>query len=106
MDFIMLNPSSILSESMLTGLLVLTAAARAPIGRCETKVWRSPNLNALGSGPQMKMITAALKSSVHVTVSVDGLPSNVNLWSASDKAFPEESFAMLRSLAAEVVSKK
>jgi peroxiredoxin/mono/diheme cytochrome c family protein len=65
-----------------------------------------PDLNALGSGPQMKMITAALKSSVHVPVSVDGLPSNVNFWSAQDKAFPEENLAMLKSLAAEVVSKK
>jgi peroxiredoxin len=65
-----------------------------------------PDLNALGSGPQMKMITAALKSSVHVPVSVDGLPSNVNFWSAQDKAFPEESFAMLKSLAAEVASKQ
>jgi len=65
-----------------------------------------PDLNALGSSPQVKMITAALKSSVHVPVSVDGLPSNVNFWSASDKAFPEASLAMLQSLAAEVVSKK
>ena len=44
-----------------------------------------PDLNALGSAPQMKMITAALKSSVHVPVSVDGLPSNVNFWSASPR---------------------
>ena len=65
-----------------------------------------PDLNALGSGPQMKMITAALKSSIHVPVSVDGLPSNVNFWSAEDKAFPEENFAILRSLAAAVVAKK
>jgi hypothetical protein len=65
-----------------------------------------PDLNAMGSSPQLKMITAALKSSVHVPVSVDGLPSNVNFWSASEKAFPEESLAMLRSLAAEVVSTK
>ena len=50
-----------------------------------------PDLNALGSAPQMKMITAALKSSVHVPVSVDGLPSNVNFWSADEKAFPAES---------------
>ena len=64
-----------------------------------------PDLNALGSGPQLKMITAALKSSVHVPVSVDGLPSNVNFWSAEAKAFPEESLAMLQSLAAKVVSK-
>jgi hypothetical protein len=64
-----------------------------------------PDLNALGSGPQLKMITAALKSSVHVPVSVDGLPSNVNFWSAEAKAFPEDSLAMLQSLAANVVSK-
>ena len=51
------------------------------------------------------MITAALKSSVHVPVSVDGLPSNVNFWSAQAKAFPEDSLAMLQSLAAKVVSK-
>ena len=54
----------------------------------------------------MKMITAALKSSVHVPVSVDGVPSNVNFWSAQVKAFPEESFPLLQSLAAEVVSKE
>ena len=65
-----------------------------------------PDLNALGSSPQLKMITAALKSSVHVPVSVEGLPSNVNFWSTEDKAFPEKSFAMLQSLAAEVVSKR
>jgi peroxiredoxin len=65
-----------------------------------------PDLNALGSSPQLKMITAALKSSVHVPTSVDGMPSDVNFWSASEKAFPEESLAMLRSLAAEVVSTK
>ncbi len=64
-----------------------------------------PDLNALGSAPQLKMITAALKSSVHVPVSVDGLPSNVNFWSAEPKAFPEDSLAMLQSLAANVVSK-
>ena len=64
-----------------------------------------PDLNALGSGPQLKMITAALKSSVHVPVSVDGLPSNVNFWSASAKAFPEDSLATLQSLAAKIVSK-
>jgi hypothetical protein len=65
-----------------------------------------PDLNALGSGPQVRMITAALKSSVHVPVPLEGAPSNVNFWSASDKAFPEESLAMLQSLAAEVVSRK
>jgi hypothetical protein len=65
-----------------------------------------PDLNAMGSSPQLKMITAALKSSAHVPVSIDGLPSNVNFWSASEKAFPEESLAMLQSLAAEVVPKK
>jgi peroxiredoxin/mono/diheme cytochrome c family protein len=65
-----------------------------------------PDLNALGSSPSMKMITAALKSSVHVPVSVDGLPSNVNFWSAKEKAFPEDSLAMLQSLAAEITSKK
>ena len=65
-----------------------------------------PDLNALGSAPQMKMITAALKSSVHVPVSVDGLPSNVNFWSASVKAFPQDQLAMMQRLAAEVVSKK
>jgi hypothetical protein len=54
----------------------------------------------------MKMITDALKSSVHVPVSVDGLPSNVNFWSSQDKAFPDKSLAMLQSLATEVVSKK
>jgi peroxiredoxin len=64
-----------------------------------------PDLNALGSSPQLKMITAALKSSVHVPVSIDGLPSNVNFWSAQPKAFPEGSLAMLQSLAAKVVSK-
>ncbi len=64
-----------------------------------------PDLNALGSGPQLKMITAALKSSVHVPVSVDGLPSNVNFWSAQAKAFPEDSLAVLQSLATKVVSK-
>jgi peroxiredoxin/mono/diheme cytochrome c family protein len=64
-----------------------------------------PDLNALGSSPQMKMITAALKSSVHVPITVDGIPSNVNFWSASDKAFPEQSLAMLQSLAAAVVAK-
>jgi hypothetical protein len=65
-----------------------------------------PDLNALGSAPQMKMITAALKSSVHVPVAVDGLPSNVNFWSAQEKAFPDESLAMLQSLAAAVAPKK
>jgi peroxiredoxin/mono/diheme cytochrome c family protein len=65
-----------------------------------------PDLTALGSGPQMKMITAALKSSVHVPVSVDGLPSNVNFWSAQEKAFPAESLPMLQSLAAAVPPKK
>jgi peroxiredoxin len=65
-----------------------------------------PDLNALGSAPAMKMITAALKSSVHVPVSLDGLPSNVNFWSASEKAFPDESLPMLQSLAAEVAAKK
>jgi hypothetical protein len=65
-----------------------------------------PDLNALGSAPAMKMITAALKSSVHVPVSLDGLPSNVNFWSAGEKAFPDESLAMLQSLAAEVAAKK
>ena len=65
-----------------------------------------PDLNALGSAPQMKMITAALKSSVHVPVSLDGLPSNVNFWSADGKAFPEESLPMLQSLAAAVTPKK
>jgi peroxiredoxin len=65
-----------------------------------------PDLNALGASPQLKMITAALKSSVHVPVSVDGLPSNVNFWSASEKAFPEESLPVLQSLAAELVPKK
>ena len=65
-----------------------------------------PDLNAMGSSPQLKMITAALKSSVHVPVSIDSLPSNVNFWSASEKAFPEESFAMLQSLAEELVPKK
>jgi hypothetical protein len=52
------------------------------------------------------MITNALKSSVHVPVSLDGLPSDVNFWSAKEKAFPEESLATLQSLAAAVVSKK
>jgi peroxiredoxin len=65
-----------------------------------------PDLNALGSAPAMKMITAALKSSIHVPVSVDGQPSNVNFWSAQVKAFPEDSFALLQSLAAAVVAKK
>jgi hypothetical protein len=65
-----------------------------------------PDLNALGSAPQMKMITASLKSSIHVPVSVDGLPSNVNFWSADGKAFPEESLPMLQSLAAAVGPKK
>ncbi len=65
-----------------------------------------PELTALGSSPSMKMITDALKSSVHVPVSVDGLPSNVNFWSAGEKAFPEETLAMLQSLAEEVVSRK
>ena len=65
-----------------------------------------PDLNALGSSPQLKMITAALKSSVHVPVSLDGAPSNVNFWSANEKAFPEENLAMLQSLAKEIVSKK
>ena len=65
-----------------------------------------PDLDALGSVPAMKMITAALKSSVHVPVSVDGLPSNVNFWIAQTKAFPEDSFALLQSLAAAVVAKK
>ncbi len=64
-----------------------------------------PDLKALDSGPQLGMITAALKSSVHVPVSVDGLPSNVNFWSAQPNAFPEDSLAMLQSLAAKVVSK-
>ena len=65
-----------------------------------------PDLNALGSAPQMKMITAALKSSVHVPVSVDGLPSNVNFWSADEKAFPAESLPLLQSLGAAVAPKK
>jgi peroxiredoxin/mono/diheme cytochrome c family protein len=65
-----------------------------------------PDLNALGSAPALKMITAALKSSVHVPISLDGLPSDVNFWSAQEKAFPEETFALLQRLAAEVVSKK
>jgi peroxiredoxin/mono/diheme cytochrome c family protein len=65
-----------------------------------------PDLNALGSAPSMKMITAALKSSVHVPVSMDGLPSNVNFWSAQEKAFPQDSLATLQSLAAEVGSKR
>jgi hypothetical protein len=65
-----------------------------------------PDLNALGSSPQLKMITAALKSSVHVPVSLDGAPSNVNFWSANEKAFPEENLVMLQSLATEIVSKK
>ena len=47
-----------------------------------------PDLNALGSSPQLKMITAALKSSVHVPVSVDGLPSNVNFWRRSAQGVP------------------
>jgi peroxiredoxin len=64
-----------------------------------------PDLNALGSGPQLKMITAALKSSVHVPVSVNGLPSNVNFWSAEPKAFSKDSLALLQALAANVVSK-
>jgi hypothetical protein len=52
------------------------------------------------------MITASLKSSIHVPVSVDGLPSNVNFWSADGKAVPEESLPMLQSLAAAVGPKK
>ncbi len=39
-------------------------------------------------------------------VAVDGLPSNVNFWSASVKAFPEDQLAMMQRLAAEVVSQK
>lgn len=65
-----------------------------------------PDLNSLGRAPQLRLITAALKSSVHVPVSVDGLPSDVNFWSAQEKAFPQESLATLQKLAAEVVSKK
>ena len=65
-----------------------------------------PDLNALGSAPQMKMITSALKSSVHVPVAVDGLPSNVNFWSAQEKAFPEQTFGLLQRLAAEVVANR
>jgi hypothetical protein len=65
-----------------------------------------PDLSALGSAPQMKMITAALKSRVQVPVSVDGLPSNVNFWSAQEKAFPEESLAVIQTLATEVAPKK
>jgi len=65
-----------------------------------------PDWNTLGSAPQLKMITASLKSSVHVPISLYGLPSNVNFWSSQDKAFPEESLGMLQSLAAEVASMK
>ena len=43
-----------------------------------------PDLNALGSAPAMKLVAAAFKSSVHVQVSVDGLPSNVNFSSPGE----------------------
>ena len=65
-----------------------------------------PDLTVFGSAPQLKMITSVIKSSVHVPVSVQGLPSTVNFWSSEPKAFPEENSALLRSLAVAVASRK
>jgi peroxiredoxin len=47
----------------------------------------------------MRMMSQMLRSSVHAPLTLNGIPSTVNFWSAQTKAFTPEQYGLIKSLA-------
>ena len=57
-------------------------------------------------GMDMQLMSAALKSSAHVPVILEGRPGTMNFWSTQPKAFTQEQAALMKSLSVEVAKAK
>ena len=79
---------------------------RSPASPLFNRVVSLPDLTALGSAPSMKMITDAHQIECPRPGVFGRSAKQCELLDAGEKAFPEETLAMLQSLAAEVASKK
>lgn len=57
-------------------------------------------------GYDMQVLSKTLKSSVHVPIACEALPSTLNVWSSQAKAFSPEEQLLLKALALEVAKHK
>jgi hypothetical protein len=60
--------------------------------------YSNPDLTRNPQGFDMQMMSKMLKSSVHAPLTIKGIPSTVNFWSAQAKAFTPEQYGLIKSL--------
>jgi len=58
------------------------------------------------AGMDIKLLSSLLKSSVHVPVILESLPSTFNVWSSTPKAFSPDDQQLVKALAAAIARKK
>jgi peroxiredoxin len=63
-----------------------------------------PDLTKMQQGFDMQLMSKTLKSSVHAPITIEGLPSTVNFWSAQTRAFTPQQYGLIKSLAHAVAS--
>jgi hypothetical protein len=56
--------------------------------------------------PDLKMMSKALGSSVHVPVAFEGRPGTVNFWSKEKSAFPSTTHPLVRALVEVMMGRK